>query len=49
MFPVDTEKVFGQHIIGGLLSMRLQQVVILNSIKKKCESLGSRGLLWLSG
>ncbi len=27
VFPVDTEKVFWRHIIGGLLSMRLQQAV----------------------
>ncbi len=44
VFPVDIEKVFLQHIIGGLLSTRLQQVVLLNSIKVKCEGLGSRGL-----
>ncbi len=44
VFPVDIEKVFLQHIIDGLLSTRLQQVVLLNSIKVKCEGLGSRGL-----
>ncbi len=44
VFPVDTEKVFWRHIIGGLLSTRLQQVVLLNSIKVKCEGLGSQGL-----
>ncbi len=36
VFPVDIEKVFLRHIIGGLLSTRLQQVVLLNSIKVKC-------------
>ncbi len=29
---------------SGLLSMRLQQVVLLNSIKGKSEDLGHRGL-----
>ncbi len=33
VFPVDTEKVFWRHIIGGLLSTRLQQAVLLNSIR----------------
>ncbi len=44
VFPVDTKKVFWRHIIGGLLSMRLQQAVLLNSIKETCESLRSHGL-----
>ncbi len=43
VFP-DIEKVFRRHIIGGLLSTRLQQAEVLNSIKVKCEGLGSRGL-----
>ena len=30
-----------QPIIGGVLSTRLQQAVLLNSIKVKCEGLGS--------
>ncbi len=34
----------GRHRIG-LLSTRLQQAVLLNSIKEECDSLGSRGLL----
>ncbi len=41
VFPVDTEKVFRRHIIGDLLSTRLQQAVLLNSIKENCEGLGS--------
>ncbi len=44
VFLVDTEKVFWWHIIGGLLSTRLQQAVLLNSIQVKCECLGGRGL-----
>ncbi len=44
VFPINTEKVFRWHIIGGLLSTRLQQAVLLNSIKDKCEGLGSQGL-----
>ncbi len=32
------------HIIGGLLSISVQQAVLLNSIKEKCEGLGNRGL-----
>ena len=42
-FPVDTKKVFLRHIISGLLSTRLQQAVLLNSIKAKREGFGSRG------
>ncbi len=38
------QNTFSVALIGGLLSMRLQQTVLLNSIKVKCESLGSRGL-----
>ncbi len=44
VYPVETAKVLRRHIIGGLLSMRLQQAVLLNSIKEKCEGLGSLGL-----
>ncbi len=44
MYPVDTEKVFWRYLIGGLLSMRLQQAVLLKSIKEKCEGVGNRGL-----
>ncbi len=40
VFPVDTEKVFWRHIIGDLLSTRLQLAVLLNSIKVKCEGRG---------
>ncbi len=42
--PVDTEKVFWRYIIGGLLSTRLQQAVLLNSIKEKCEGVRGWGL-----
>ncbi len=43
MFPINTQKVFRQHIIGGLLSTRLQQAVLHNSIKGKCEGLEVEG------
>ena len=36
--------VLRRHIIGGQLSVRLQQAVVLNSIKENVEGLGSRGL-----
>ncbi len=37
------EKCDKTHIIGGLLSTRLQQAVLLNSIKVKYEGLGGCG------
>ncbi len=40
------EKCDKTHIIGGLLSTRLQQAVLLNSIKVKYEGLGGCGLLY---
>ncbi len=36
--------IFDFSKIGGLLSMGLQQAVLLNSIKEKHEGLGSQGL-----
>ena len=43
VFPVDIEKVFWRHIIDGLLSTRLQQAVLLNSIKENVKVLEVEG------
>ena len=49
VLPVNAKKGVMTVIIDGLLSTRLQQEALFNSIKVKYEGFGSRGLSQLSG